>query len=353
MKRKFIRVDTIKLRFPTNFIEDYDKSLFIEKRGNKNKSGVTEDYDYFYGEKTSNPYPGILYLKIVNKRYLKGQKSKLNMDTKVTMKVSAKVLGEDYLEMMNRNNFHKVIENINKTGLIRISPEGFIEEAQVLSCDVTCNLPLTTEINKYIESLYRLAIANHKLKVASYPRKESNILSGLTLITKTKKNNRKRILFYEKYYEITSKGKKFDFLSNKEKEQFRNILRIEVGLNTFKHIRKYLNIQNSLITLKDVLNSNSNPISTQLNELLRLKNFVQLYEKGKLTKYMEGIREVNREKVLKICKENMRHINTFLKIKYSNPYYQRTKYINTYVRMNRDKLKMALIDFMHLRKMIR
>ncbi|MCU7490072.1 MAG: hypothetical protein HF312_00285 [Ignavibacteria bacterium] len=339
----------LKLKYNSLLIEDYNSSVF-KKRKTRNKLGEIEEWEEYYGENSSNPYPGLNYMKIVYKKGLQGNEPKNKLKNNVTMKISSKILGEDYMEMINKNNFHKVIEKINKTGIIRISQEDFLEEAQVISCHVTCNLRMNAEIHKYIKSLYRLAIANHRNKIHAYPGKESNKLSGLTLCTRTKKNNRRRILFYDKYNEIMSEENKYSFLSKKHKEQFKNILRIEISLNKFKHIRKYLNIQKSVITLKDVLNSDANPISKQLREFMRLRNFENLYEETDEIKTVnERNKEERREKVLNIYRQNMGTINNLLRITNSNPSYKRAKYLKTYRRIYRDELKMGLKDFMLIR----
>ncbi|MCU7511072.1 MAG: hypothetical protein HF300_00865, partial [Ignavibacteria bacterium] len=98
----------LKLKYNSLLIEDYNSSVF-KKRKTRNKLGEIEEWEEYYGENSSNPYPGLNYMKIVYKKGLQGNEPKNKLKNNVTMKISSKILGEDYMEMINKNNFHKVI----------------------------------------------------------------------------------------------------------------------------------------------------------------------------------------------------------------------------------------------------
>lgn len=121
------------------------------------------------------------------------------------LEYSGKVLLDDYPSLINHTNIASCIDNINKYGVCYITTQDAIDQAYVLQCDVTKDIPAYCDI----PSLYRnLTIRNNKKWCLR------DITSNRFTIenTVTTKRMKIRLLVYDKAEEMSRKPNE-EFLS--------------------------------------------------------------------------------------------------------------------------------------------
>ena len=175
------------------------------------------------------------------------------------LKVSAKVLGDDYFEGINLKTLDRFARSFNGSNF-SIKP-SWIDDAYVQSVDVTKNLK-PADIKKAISDLNLLGL-NHHYKISSYR-------SSVIFDPKAKGDN-SRIQFYDKTVELmTAKNKSFiKTLSPKTVNQFLGVLRCERNIRNFADIRESFAVDD--LKLLDVLSSKEKPCLNMFNKITKVQ----------------------------------------------------------------------------------
>lgn len=180
-------------------------------------------------------------------------------DNYVIVEISGKILLSDYFRLLSESTIIQALNNINKTGIVLLDPK-LLKVATVLSTDITRDLKVSRDLSDYVRdlSIYS-ALSNYRLK--SYK-------SGIEVYSEAR-SNKERIILYSKFDELKS-GKEVNKELQKylSVESFKDILRIEANLGTFKLIRKYFNIlKPGPIPLQTILKSDANPLLKYFNNM--------------------------------------------------------------------------------------
>jgi len=171
-------------------------------------------------------------------------------DSKGIIEVSAKVLGDRYPELINKNNIHYIFERINALGICELDIDGIISESKLISCDITLDidgvaLPDSNTIKTCLKNI-------NKFEVQKYTN------CGLTVTKKVKTKNRQvRLSFYDKYKDM-DKASNMDFLSSLDdkyalRSYFKDRMRIEANVKTVSQIKELCKTDDN--DLMEVLNS--------------------------------------------------------------------------------------------------
>ncbi len=234
--------DKIKLISKLEYIKKIDTSKFIS---------VTKDGNLlYYKYKQNKPYS-------LNIRVDFEQKE-------LVLEFTGKVLLERYRELINFETISYCLENINMLNIINLDIHQIINDSQVCLCDVTKDIIIDTDIKDMIPQI--------KTMIRCYDKWKYSLYSGgisISNCAKTKKH-KKRIIIYDKDEEMNmADNKEFLNIINNGKEMlenFRNVKRIELNINTMEQIRTLLEIKDN--SLLSVLNSTANPILKILDKIL-------------------------------------------------------------------------------------
>lgn len=208
--------DTLKFVFPQNQVKRIAKNFFEKKIVKSPRNDLVSSL-----ETCRQPIEGLKAITLDKCR------------ESVSIEVSAKILGNSYLEGIHQFNFTDVLDTIKKTDLIYFRNSDVLQSSVFCRVDCTKNISVNSEIQKYIQSLSYLSNSN---KFHSQNYHNNSVTFSYNPISKRR---RLRFIFYDKYKEV-SKSKKFHKLFDIEKAK--NILRYEINLNNFFLIRKYLNL---------------------------------------------------------------------------------------------------------------
>lgn len=228
---KIIKIDTLKIKVEYNDIKNKDIFTHCSKSE---------------GDKKTE------YFKI--NRYIQGLNDIVIFPDFAIITLSSKILKENYLEGINRNNIIQVFEELEK--YISINYKNII----VLRADIIKNIQIPQEEKAdFINSLRSLQKIG-KYKIFEFYENESIVFQ------KDLKTVKDRITVYDKKAELEAKEKDDTGLFLKIKD-IENIIRVELNIVEQKRIKALFKCEN---TLQNILNSKINP----LQELWK-KNFLK------------------------------------------------------------------------------
>jgi hypothetical protein len=263
-EKKIITLDSVSLVFPISAIRR--KEIEGEMR-------IAQMFDRILGRR-----------EVIVFERLKGLKS-LIIDwdrERAKFQFSAKVLGKDYFNLINKNNIEQVFEIINSLEIVEFYTDRVLEYGEVVNCDFTANLKVTEPVRRYIFDLYMEAKKySRKFFIKSY--------KGSVVFEEAKKIKPLRFIVYDKYSEMLKK-KDHDLGI----EKFRNVLRLEINAKTKKNVRDLAGVETN--RLLDILNSKANPylkvfeklFRNKLELILDEKSILEGLEKKDIRKYYEA-----------------------------------------------------------------
>ena len=251
-----IRIDSVKLKLPIHSICGYSEHL---EQTQKLVNGVVIKDTY-----SSSPKMSQLGLKKVSIT----KNSKNESENGCVIELSSKILKQDYFNMITQNSLEQLVDQINYSQLIRFDKNQFIENASILSCDITKNIQIENNalLLNYLSSVAILPIGD-KHNVYTYKSIGNRGVSwnGKQVTFK------ERMAFYSKGLEIKKDKKLLHCLTIAQINRFDNVIRNEINLTQFATIRKYTN-SNSLL-LQDVLLSTENPNLLLFDKITKRINF--------------------------------------------------------------------------------
>jgi len=207
---------------------------------------------------------------------------------KIELKVSAKILGENYSKGISIETLDNLLININSSNIIVIDPQIFLDTAIVKRCDPVTNININKPIENYFNALDLLTL-NDKYNITPY--RTANNISGVTGVTAIAKARtvKDRISFYNKVEKL-KKDPEFDKAFPQLREYFKNKIRIESNLRGEKNIKKSLEITDNYLT--SVLGAEVNYNAILFQKLLEpIRDIEQLEPVGftTITKYLKQL----------------------------------------------------------------
>ena len=230
-----IRLDSIKILAPTDCLVDYDNNSFK----------ASKDIER-----------GVIVKDSLTANNINFGFNRFVIDSKadnVVFEVSAKALKNDYSEGININTFNQLIDNLNRTNVVKLDASVIYNEGKLLRADVTDNVKFDAyKGSNFYTDMACIPLPN-KYDITSYNR-----VKNLGLVFKGKqKSFKERQIFYDKITELVSNKNGKAFLNSidthKVFKDFKNTIRTEGNFNQLKTIRKYIGSNE----LSDVLSSNA------------------------------------------------------------------------------------------------
>jgi hypothetical protein len=187
------------------------------------------------------------------------------------IEMSAKILGDNYIDGINLDTIDKAVNKIIDASGIDMDTISFLNNTDVRKFDNTFNLKLDGEVGEYVKALEYGAIGGAKLAVREYGD-ESVVFEKHTI----KKN---RLLFYNKSVELQlAKNKDIrNQLGVNGILQFDGVLRAELNVANKSKLRDHYRPKSKGgVSLNDILISKENVIEKQF------ANFVNIRESKSL-----------------------------------------------------------------------
>lgn len=324
-----LRIDTLILKIKEDAIKDINYDYFnfnLKYEKDKNKRDVLLQKVYTF-----------------NKDYKTiGLNNIVKFGNEIIIEISGKILKEDYINLINKNNIFKVVENINNKG-ISFDPYKMLD-AEVLRFDVTNNIEVENNIDEYLKAIYLHGKESYKYNAKPY--KHHGVTFIKNNITKRLKD---RLVIYNKPIEIIKDKKMMQYIKFSD---FLKVLRFETNLKNKHQIRKRLNIKNKDIYLKDILENKSNVNYKFINDVSKSTPEVMKY---KSSSYNDLIKQAGYNHILESFNGDPKKAKEFIKLKTNkttDPYYntsQLKKYTemkigsdNKYIKEVKEKLGNAI-----------
>jgi hypothetical protein len=297
-----LNADTIKIGFTEDSIKDLNTDCFrkmpIEdmvtnvRTGEQNRELTKTEYKLYKEYKNL----GITKINLIEHEF--GYNGEIEF--------SAKILKEDYFDLININNIEKVIENVNGKGIS--FNENFVN-GELHRIDVANLLKMDNSIDIYLSVLQSYK-SNHKYDVKPYK------YQGIQFVRDVTTNERKdRLICYDKYREIKRDKRLTDYININD---FYNHLKVESNLRHFLQMRKYFKTDNKKIKLIDALNSN---IPVNFNFLKDVTNmnfqFELLLKDTEGKNLTESEKWKGRERIIELCNRDAKLIRKYIRSKYS------------------------------------
>jgi hypothetical protein len=296
--------DTVKFAVSLDTIYDFDRNQFDFNNTHRNAIILTRN-----NARLTNSRLGV---KSIDLNFI------LN---KAQFEISAKILGESYINNFSRKNFIEALDKINKMDIVKFNPDIVAENLNFYRVDLSKNLIFQEDISQYVRDLY-------------FSCKSKNINSqiyGKQSVTFSKnplsKRRRLRCIFYDKYKELQrDKTFKEKFDINK----YMNILRFETSFNNYYLLRKFFSIKvGHKINYNDIFNFKPNVFKKVFNEIFE-KDIMENNNDFNY-KSTESLSQLEKKLgMIEICKKfdyDFNKIRSYLKMKVKGNI---SKYLNTY-----------------------
>lgn len=183
------------------------------------------------------------------------------LEKELVIEFSGKILGSDYKKLISTETIRQCFENINSLGVCSLNVEEIMKDAVVVKCDVTqdvlCeDIPAVSAFIKGNVRSYNLfsvkRLRNNNLTI------EKNV---------TTRQAKKRLTIYDKGKEMNKmENRRFLEKYDVSAEDFRDVCRFEMNLNSIAQIKSSLGITDT--RLMSVLTSTKNPILDFLDEVV-------------------------------------------------------------------------------------
>ena len=234
--------DKLKIITSINNINDINKDKFQSIY----KEEILQSYKY----KQNTPYSLLILVNYTN--------------NELVIEFSSKILKDNSNQLININNIHECLYNINQLNICSLNIDKIISDSDITKCDVTMDISysdiktLETQIStnlvnykKWICKSYKngFSIENvastprHKIRLIIYDKKEELKKSNNTSFINSLLNPDEVLSFYE------------------EK------IRFELNINTMKQIRDFLEVKDN--QLMSILSTNANPIKTVIHKAVK------------------------------------------------------------------------------------
>jgi hypothetical protein len=282
-----IRLDSTKIKLPFEVIHEISKSSFIDKKTTKEGVVISDK------AVLNNPIMGVKQIEIDNQR------------KEAVFEFSAKVLKEQYYDLLNIHTIERCFDTINSIGAVRLNVNDAIGKAEVLRCDVTKNLVMHGDVKEYIDTLNHLRV-NNRYTVDQYKQKTNN---GIVFNGK-QTSFKERMIFYDKTLDLLKDKKMQQAVPmNKLLSQFKNVLRCEANIVQLRKIRELCGGSTNLLKL---LNSNTNPNLFLFDKIKSKSINLELFSKYEGMKFSQLEKLIGQKEIIKQLHYDMNLINQFI-----------------------------------------
>ena len=223
------------------------------------------------------------------------------LEKELVIEFSGKILGSDYKKLISTETIRQCFENINYLGVCSLNVEEIMKDAVVVKCDVTQDV-LCEDIPAVSAFI--------KGNVSSYNQFSVKCLrNGNLTIEKnvTTRQAKKRLTIYDKGKEMSKmENRRFLEKYDVSAEDFRDVCRFEMNLNSIAQIKSSLGITDT--RLMSVLTSTKNPILDFLDDVVAdTDNVIPLTDKQS---YLTAL-------VLRDCHDNLAEVEAKMRQLYS------------------------------------
>lgn len=308
-----IRIDSMHIEIPLSGVQSFNRQSFIQQKEFAEPGiGIVDRYKIRPDIKSIGFSGAVLD----------------NINELAKLKVSAKILKDDYFEGINVNSIERVVHAINQSGIVHLCPDIFINEGRVLNVDETHNVNMgygLTENWHQVSSELAVAVLNPKFQpnVNNTKRNQGITFKG----SQTSQKN--RLIMYNKYIELMKAGNK-SFLASLKKpmlllESSKNNLRCELNMTDFRFIRERFNTDSLLLC--NLLTSSGKPIIDLLDKITKpgtlnqLEFILQSEYQGWDFFMMHGI-----ENIIRLAGYNETKIKAVVKAKFSESTFRHVWY---------------------------
>ena len=225
-------------------------------------------------------------------------------EKELTIEFTSKILKDDCIQLINKNNIQQCLTNINQFGICTLNVEGIIADGDVVKCDVSKDVDC--QDCKSLTKQLRASVCNfNKYLVRN--------IGGNFVIEKnvTTKGLKKRLTIYDKGSEILLATNR-EFLASVEDkgallDYFTGKVRFELNLNSKEQIRQSLGILDT--SIQSVLGTTATPIWDFLNTAL---------DDGSDYNSRSTLNEFKNELLLKYCENDLAKVEAIVR-SYSSP----------------------------------
>ena len=225
-------------------------------------------------------------------------------EKELTIEFTSKILKDDCIQLINKNNIQQCLTNINQFGICTLNVEGIIVDGDVVKCDVSKDVDC--QDCKSLTKQLRASVCNfNKYLVRN--------IGGNFVIEKnvTTKGLKKRLTIYDKGSEVLLATNR-EFLASVEDkgallDYFMGKVRFELNLNSKEQIRQSLGIKDT--SIQSVLGTTSTPIWDFLNKVL---------DDGSDYNSRSTLNEFKNELLLKYCENDLAKVEAIVR-SYSSP----------------------------------
>ena len=215
--------DTIKIQVNTDALKEFNVTKFQQygEGGKYIKKGKK-----VHGYKVENIGHGVNGIKVDF------------ITEKVTMRVSGKILKNDYFKGINTNTFGQVTDELNKTDFIQLDGHKLWNDGHIFTCDVVNHIP---ECPNYYGRLAKVPFdTKHQVQHFNTSRNKGIVIHG------TQTSFKERQIHYNKTLDLMKDTQSRKFLSecnaNALMKDFEGKVRIETNIVNFKRIRAFFDV---------------------------------------------------------------------------------------------------------------
>jgi hypothetical protein len=287
-----IKLDSVKLKAPLECVKHLSKSGFLHQNSTKDGNLVSDKHLL---SKVS------LGLKSISVDNIAGS---------IVLELSAKILRDQYAELIGINTIERCISEIEKNSPLKLRPAEFMESAEVLRCDVTKNLKMAAPPKAYITALHHLRV-NNRYKVDAWHQRGNN---GIVFHSKAT-SFKERIIFYDKLLD-TQKDKELQKEMRLPQLQaaFTNVLRCETNIVQAKKIRELCGGSNKL---SSILTSDANANLFLFNKIKSKCINLELFTQFDGLKFSTLEKRLGQQQIIRMLSYDMELIGQFIEARVS------------------------------------
>lgn len=252
----------------------------------------------------------------------------------LSIKASAKILGDDYRQSISLNTIDRVAEVVNSVGLVNVTTDQLLA-ADTLSCDPVKTVSLAN-LDQSVNAVLQWANMNRKYDVQGYT--VNHKLTGFTASRRVK-SYKERQIGYCKLYELTKASNK-EFLRNHPRAVSSfglDDLRIETNVASKRHMRTLFKTLNT--SLGSILSTsesvNYDVFSRLIDTGVQMDLFSDSFIEMSLT---DLVKEYGYHSIISRFKGDWARIEHWIKLKYprtktkNSAYYQIGKFREAFAR---------------------
>lgn len=242
-------IDSIKIYSSLDTLKDISLDTFINSQKKLNGKLISEKWI-----KTDFNKPGLKYIEY---------DPLAKEPEQIIIQLSAKILKDNYFQLININTIEQVLDAINSTNALVID-NSKADQLFVHSADFTKNVTCSYLPGQVIDACK--TITNDRYMVETYKgSKDNKNKTGIVFRGKQKTFN-ERLIIYDKETELKKDTK---FLKEVHKplellRQFSNVTRTEINVTSHRKIKELCKTDNNLM---NILQSKQVPVYTLFNKI--------------------------------------------------------------------------------------